>query len=292
LEHIPIISFNVSGMEKNPGFKLTGRLLRKVIMAGFYGDALMRVLHRVAPYEREPGSVRRLADVWAEKGRQVIAKGKPLDFERAMYSMIRDFDRLPLTTEERKPRVGLVGEILLKYHPDANNRAAEVVELEGGEAVVPDLMDFVLYSFYDSVFNYRHLSGTWKACATGLVSIAFLEFCRWGMRMALKMSRRFDAPLRFRELRKKAKGLVSLGHQTGEGWLLAAEMVELLESGVPNILCMQPFGCLPNHITGKGLLKELKHRFPEANNAAVDYDPGASEANQINRIKLMMSVAR
>ncbi|MDR2605009.1 MAG: 2-hydroxyacyl-CoA dehydratase [Desulfovibrio sp.] len=292
MEHIPVISFNMSGLESNPGFKMTGPMLRKVIMAGFYGDALMRMLHRVRPYEIESGSAERLADVWAEKGRKVIAEGSPLRFEAAMFTMVRAFDRLPLRTEERKPRVGLVGEILLKYHPDANNRAAEIVEQEGGEAVVPDLMDFVLYSFYDNVFNYRHLAGTWKAYAAGLFSIAFLEYCRMGMRLALGLSKRFHAPLRFSALRKKAKGLISLGHQTGEGWLLAAEMVELLESGVPNILCMQPFGCLPNHITGKGLMKELKHRFPEANIAAVDYDPGASEANQINRIKLMMSLAR
>ncbi|MDL2316465.1 2-hydroxyacyl-CoA dehydratase [Desulfovibrio sp. OttesenSCG-928-A18] len=292
LGFIPVISFNMSGLEKNPGFKLTGRLLRKVIMAGFFGDALMRVLHRVKPYEREPGSAMRLAEEWAEKGRGVVSSGNPLRFEYTVYSMVRAFDRFPLKTEERKPRVGLVGEILLKYHPDANNGAAEVVEQEGGEAVVPDLMDFVLYSFYDSIFNYRYLAGSWKAYATGLLSIAFLEYCRFGMRLALGLSKRFTAPLSFNSLRKKAKGLISLGHQTGEGWLLAAEMVELLESGVPNILCMQPFGCLPNHITGKGLLKELKHRFPEANIAAVDYDPGASEANQINRIKLMMSVAK
>ena len=292
LDHIPIISFNMIGLEQNPGFKLTGRLLRKTIMAGFYGDALMRMLHRVTPYEAVPGSARALADEWADKGREVIGKGNPLLFELAMFGMVRAFDKFPLRTETRKPRVGLVGEILLKYHPDANNRAAEVVEQEGGEAVVPDLMDFVLYSFYDSVFNYRHLAGPWKAYATGLVSIAFLEYCRTGMRLALGLSKRFHAPLRFSQLRKKAKGLISLGHQTGEGWLLAAEMVELLESGVPNILCMQPFGCLPNHITGKGLMKELKHRFPDANIAAVDYDPGASESNQINRIKLMMSVAK
>jgi predicted CoA-substrate-specific enzyme activase len=292
MDYIPIISFNMSGLESNPGFKMTGPMLRKVIMAGFYGDALMRMLHRVRPYELVPGSAEALADAWAETGRKVIAEGSPLRFEAAMFKMVRAFDRFPLYTEERKPRVGLVGEILLKYHPDANNRAAEIVEQEGGEAVVPDIMDFVLYSFYDNVFNYRHLAGTWKAYAAGLVSIAFLEYCRMGMRLALGLSKRFHAPLRFSALRKKAKGLISLGHQTGEGWLLAAEMVELLESGVPNILCMQPFGCLPNHITGKGLMKELKHRFPEANIAAVDYDPGASEANQINRIKLMMSLAR
>lgn len=292
LDHIPIISFNMMGLELNPGFKLTGRLLRKTIMAGFYGDALMRMLHRVTPYETVPGSAEKLASEWADKGRDAIGKGNPVLFELAIFGMVRAFDKLPLRTEERKPRVGLVGEILLKYHPDANNQAAKVVEQEGGEAVVPDLMDFVLYSFYDSVFNYRHLAGTWKAYATGLLSIAFLEFCRTGMRIALGLSKRFHAPLRFSRLRKKTKGLISLGHQTGEGWLLAAEMVELLESGVPNILCMQPFGCLPNHITGKGLMKELKHRFPEANIAAVDYDPGASESNQINRIKLMMSVAK
>jgi predicted nucleotide-binding protein (sugar kinase/HSP70/actin superfamily) len=292
LEHIPIFSFNASGQEHNPGFKPTGRLLRKVIMGGFYGDAIMRMLHRVRPYEAVPGSVQTLVDIWTKKGCRIIAEGNPLHFEWAMYSMVRAFDALPLITEERRPRVGLVGEILLKYHPDANNRAAEVVEQEGGEAVVPDLMDFVLYNLYDNVFNYRYLAGSWKSCITSLFSITFLECCRAGMRLALGLSKRFTAPLRFRELRKKTKGLISLGHQTGEGWLLAAEMVKLLESGVPNILCMQPFGCLPNHITGKGLMKELKHRFPEANIVAVDYDPGASESNQINRIKLMMSVAK
>ncbi|MDR2488271.1 MAG: 2-hydroxyacyl-CoA dehydratase [Desulfovibrio sp.] len=292
MEHIPILSFNMHGLEKNPGFRLTGRLLRRLLTAGFYGDALMRVLRRVNPYESAPGSAKALAAEWAEKGKAAILSGSPIRYERTMFAMVRAFDALPLLTEERKPRVGLVGEILLKYHPDANNRAAEIVEQEGGEAVVPDLMDFVLYSFYDSVFNYHHLAGTWKNYARGLLSIAFLECCRWGMRMALERSRRFTPPVRFRELRHKANSLISLGHQTGEGWLLAAEMLELLDSGVSNILCMQPFGCLPNHITGKGLLKELKHRFPEANIAAVDYDPGASEANQINRIKLMMSVAK
>jgi predicted CoA-substrate-specific enzyme activase len=292
LDHIPIISVNMHGLDHNPGFKLTGRLFRKVIMAGLYGDAIMRMLHRVRPYETVPGSAQQLADVWTEKGCRVISGGNPLRFEWTMFSMVRAFDALPLTTEERKPRVGLVGEILLKYHPDANNRAAEIVEQEGGEAVVPDLMDFVLYGFYDNVFNYRHLAGSWKSNIAGLLGIAFLEACRAGMRLALGLSKRFTAPLRFHELRRKATGLISLGHQTGEGWLLAAEMVKLLESGVPNILCMQPFGCLPNHITGKGLMKELKARFPEANIVAVDYDPGASEANQINRIKLMMSVAK
>lgn len=292
IDHIPIISFNMSGYAKNPGFTLSGRMLRRAIMAGYYGDALMRLLHRVQPYESVPGSAQKLADEWAGRCKKAIVSGNAIRFDMTMFAMIRAFDQLPLVTEERKPRVGLVGEILLKYHPDANNSAAKVVEQEGGEAVVPDLMDFVLYSFYDHVFNYRHLAGPWRAYASGLTSIAFLEMCRWAMRLGLRRSKRFTPPIRFSELRKKAKDLISLGHQTGEGWLLAAEMVELLESDVSNILCMQPFGCLPNHITGKGLLKELKKRFPEANIAAVDYDPGASEVNQINRIKLMMSMAK
>jgi predicted nucleotide-binding protein (sugar kinase/HSP70/actin superfamily) len=292
LEHIPIISFNMEAMDKNPGFRLSRPMLRRLIMAGYYGDMLMRVLHRTAPYEKEPGSAARLVDEWTERCKQNLVAANIPRFHLNMHAMVRDFDRLPLVAETRKPRVGLVGEILLKYHPDANNQAAQVVEREGGEAVVPDLMDFVLYSFYDSVYKYRYLSGSWRDYLSGLTGIAILEGCRWSMRRALGRSRRFTAPLRFSELRNKAKSLSSLGHQTGEGWLLAAEMVELLESGVSNILCMQPFGCLPNHITGKGLLKELKRRFPEANIAAVDYDPGASEVNQINRIKLMRSVAK
>ncbi len=292
LDHLPVISFNLGGLDKNPGFKMTGRMLRRVSMAGYYGDALMRMVHRVKPYEAEPGAADRLLAYWVERCKHNIANHGGMRFHLDMLAMVRDFDRLPLRTEKRKPLVGLVGEILLKYHPDANNRAAQVVEEEGGEAVVPDLMDFVLYSAYDDIYSYRYLSGSWRAGLAGVTTILFLEYGRWSLRWALGRSKRFSAPLRFRELRNKAKGLISLGHQTGEGWLLAAEMVELLESGVSNILCMQPFGCLPNHITGKGLLKELKRRFPQANIAAVDYDPGSSEVNQINRIKLMMSVAR
>ena len=291
--HVPILSFLVDqGNTRESGFVFSGKMLRRAIMAGYYGDTLMRLLHRVRPYEAEPGSAERMADHWAEIGKERIASGNILRFDWAILSMIRAFDKLPLRTEERKPRVGLVGEILLKYHPDANNEAAKVVEAEGGEAVVPDLMDFVLYCMYDDIFNYKYLSGKWKDYILGRISIATLEFSRYAMSFGLSMSKRFSPPVRFKELRKKAQGLISLGHQTGEGWLLAAEMVKLLESGVSNILCMQPFGCLPNHITGKGLLKELKQRFPSANIIAVDYDPGASEVNQINRIKLMMSVAK
>lgn len=292
LERIPIVSFSTNIQPGSPGFRLTGKMLRRAIMAGHYGDALMRMVHRVRPYEMESGATDALAAHWGEIAKKNIVSGNIPRFEFNMLSMIREFDQLPLLTEERKPRVGMVGEILLKYHPDANNKAAQIVEQEGGEAVITDIMDFVLYGFYDHIFNYKHLSGPQKAYRASLAGIAFLEFTRLSMRIGFGCSKRFSPPIRFYKLRKKTKNLISLGHQSGEGWLLAAEMVEMLESGVNNILCMQPFGCLPNHITGKGLLKALKRRYPSANIITLDYDAGASEVNQINRIKLMMSVAK
>ena len=292
LERIPIVTVSTSLYgQDGAGVRLAPRMLLRAVMAGHYGDALMRMLNRVKPYELKPGSADRLARKWIDKGRRNVVDGSVIRFDLNMLAMIREFDRLPLRTEERKPRVGLVGEILLKYHPDANNRAVELIEAEGGEAVATDLMDFMLYVFYDHVFNYKHLAGTWRAAAGAVLGIVFLELTRWALRLGFKVSKRFTPPIHFHHLKMKTKNLISLGHQTGEGWLLAAEMVEFLESGVNNILCMQPFGCLPNHITGKGLMKELKRRHPQANLIALDYDPGASEVNQINRIKLMMSQA-
>lgn len=292
LGHVPIIAFSTNIGEDAPGFRISGKMLRRGIMAGHYGDALMRALHRIRPYEAEPGSTEHLVEKWIEKAKRNIAGGNILRFEWNMLAMIREFDRLPLKTEERKPQVGLVGEILLKYHPDANNNAVLAVENEGGEAVSTDISDFILYGLYDHVFSYKKLAGSKKAYLSALTGISFLEFTKLSMRVGFGLSRRFTAPSRFSFLRKKVQNLISLGHQTGEGWLLTAEMVKMLESGVTNILCMQPFGCLPNHITGKGLVKELKRRYPNANIVAVDYDAGASEVNQLNRIKLMMSVAK
>ena len=291
LDHVPIITFNMGSLSDAQGIRFSGRLLKRVMMAIQLGDALMRMLCRVTPYEAEPGSAAQLAAKWAEKGKQCIASGSILRFDLNMLRMIRAFDRLPLKMEARRPRVGLVGEILLKYHPDANNNAVSVVEQEGGEAVVPDMMDFVLYSFYNHIFNYRHLCGSWRDYVRGMSNMFSLELIRWSARFGFRRSHRFSPPERFSEIRKKSENLVSHGHQTGEGWLLTAEMVKLIENGVSNILCMQPFGCLPNHITGKGLFKELKHRYPQANIVALDYDAGASEVNQINRIKLMMAAA-
>ncbi|MBQ4325495.1 MAG: 2-hydroxyacyl-CoA dehydratase, partial [Mailhella sp.] len=292
LDDIPVISFNLSDLNRNPGFKVSGAMLLRGILALFCGDALMRMLYRTRPYEEEKGSADALAARWASILNTDVHDGAVMNTYRHVRQAVREFDELPLCEGPRRPQVGLVGEILLKYHPDANNNAVKVVEAEGGEAVMPDFTDFILYGLYDEIYRWKHFSGSFrKAVFSGLLLRVMLVL-RLPLRWALSRSRRFEPPVAFRKLRQMVNGVVSLGQQTGEGWLLTAEMMELLHGRIRNILCMQPFGCLPNHITGKGVIKELKRRFPEANIAAVDYDPGASEVNQINRIKLMMAVAR
>ena len=292
LSHIPVISFNMKGLEQNPGFKINWDLLKRGFICLFYGDVLMRVTNRTRPYEKTEGSADELAAEWAEAVKPNVANGSFSECYGNIREIIRSFDRLPLRNISRKPRVGLVGEILLKFHPDANNQAVRVIESEDGEAVMPDLLDFFLYSSYDPIYGAIKMGESKKKAISSAAILSLLLFLRRPIVKALKKSGRYGTPLPFGDLRQQSKGIVSLGHQTGEGWLLTAEMVELLHQNVPNILCMQPFGCLPNHITGKGVLKELKRQYPDANISAVDYDPSASEVNQINRIKLMMSVAR
>lgn len=292
LADIPVLSFNLSGMCRNPGFKITGRMLLKSAQAILCGDCLMRLLYRTRPYESLLGSAEELAERWAVVLEGDILCGTLRSTYTHLWQAVKDFDALPLRDAPRRPRVGLVGEILLKYHPNANNNAVKIVESEGGEAVLPDFTDFILYGLYDEVYRWRHCSGSMKRAAVSGLLLRILLTLRLPLRYALSKSRRFRPPLAFSKLRSMVNGVVSLGQQTGEGWLLTAEMMELLQEHIPNILCMQPFGCLPNHITGKGVIKELKRRFPKANIAAVDYDAGTSEVNQINRIKLMMAVAR
>lgn len=289
-ENIPVISANIAGMEKNPGFKLNARLMKKAIMGLVYGDLLMRVLHRVRPYEKIPGSANMLYEKWVKKCKPQLLNGDQSLFKKNLQGIVRDFDNLEIA-EIRKPRVGIVGEILVKYHPTANNSIVKVLEDENAEAVVPDMMDFFLYCAYDLIYKYHYLSGTYKQYLGGKILIRLLEHCRKEMKHSLEQSKRFESPVSIYHLASKAKQILKLGHHTGEGWFLTAEMIELIESGAPNIICIQPFACLPNHITGKGMMKEVKRNYPEANIAAIDYDPGASEVNQLNRIKLMLSVA-
>lgn len=288
--NIPVISLNAGGLEQNSGFKITASLINKGLMGLVYGDILMRVLYKVRPYEKIKGSANKLYEHWVRKAKSNVINGNLKEFKTNIKELVKDFDTLEIN-QVKKPKVGLVGEILVKFHPTANNNVVDIIEDEGAEAVMPDLIDFFLYSAYDSDFKYKYLSGSKKGQIGGLLAIKGIEFYRKAMKEALEKSKRFEAPKTIQELAKKASEIVSLGNQTGEGWFLTAEMIELIESGVNNIICMQPFACLPNHVTGKGMIKALKEKYPESNITAVDYDPGASEVNQLNRIKLMMAVA-
>jgi len=288
--HVPVISINPSGIEKNPGFSYSFGLLHRAMLGLIYGDLLMNVLYRVRPYEKVKGSANALYEKWAERCRASIKNGSIRELKENIWAIVRDFDSLEIT-DEVKPKVGLVGEILVKYHPTANNNVVNVVEAEGGEAVVPGLIDFLSYSAYDLDYKYRYLDGSKTGQLVGLAVIKLLDLYRVTFRKALAESKRFHAPEKIKDIAAGARKVMDLGHHTGEGWFLTGEMIELIESGVKNIICMQPFACLPNHVTGKGMLKELKRVYPGANIVAIDYDPGASEVNQLNRIKLMMSTA-
>lgn len=288
--NVPVISLNYVGLESNPGFTVSYSIIRKALQALIFGDLLMRVLYRVRPYEKITGSANLLYDKWVEKCKKVIREGNFKLAKKYVYEIVEEFDNLEIL-DIKKPRVGVVGEILVKYHPTANNDIVGVLESEGAEAVVPDLMDFFLYCAYDETFKYKYLSGTLKSKIISDAVIWYIEHLRKDMKKALNNSKRFEAPSTIRELAEGAEPILSIGNQTGEGWFLTAEMVELIKSGVKNIVCTQPFACLPNHVTGKGVIKELRRRYKRANIVAVDYDPGASEVNQINRIKLMLAVA-
>jgi len=289
--NIPIISLNVAGLEKSPGFKLTLPLVKKAIMGMIYGDLLMRVLYRTRPYEENKGEAEKIFNKWMEKCKSDLYSASRRVFRENLFNIVSDFEGISIT-DEIKPRVGLVGEILVKYHPTANNNMVRFIENSGAEMVVPDLTDFFLYCAFGREMDWRYLSGSNIQRMLGNLFISIVEGYRNDMRDALRNSKRFGLPKTIRELSESVSHILSLCNHTGEGWLLTAEMVDLIESGANNIICMQPFACLPNHITGRGMIKKLKDLYPHANIVAVDYDPGASEVNQINRIRLMLEKAK
>lgn len=291
-ENVPVISLNASGLEENPGFHYSFRLLKKSIMSVVFGDLLMRCLYRVRPYEVKPGSANALYEKWDARLREFL-KGKCVmsEYVDHINAIVDDFDELPISGE-RKPRVGVVGEILVKFHPEANNNLVKRIEEEGGEAVVPDLLDFFLYCSHGARYDRSNYGLGLKAALGNQTATVLMEWMRKSMRKRLLRNNKFGAPVHIAKLADLASQMVSLGNQAGEGWLLTGEMMELIEHGVPNVVCVQPFACLPNHITGRGMMKALKERYPYSNICAIDYDPGVSEVNQINRLKLMMSVAR
>ena len=287
---VPIISLNALGLEKQPGFRLTPPLINRCIMSIIYGDLLMRLVNHTRPYECFPGSVQLLYEKWMTCAKSSLVGGSRREFQSNIRKIIEDFDCLEIVNIP-KPRVGIVGEILLKYHPTANNDIVSMIEQGGAEAVVPDLMDYFLYSTFNARFRFRYLAGSQLSRSLSEIARFYIEYYRKVMHRELAKSRRFLPPTQIDELADMASMVVSLGNQTGEGWLVTAEMMEFLEQGTKNILCVQPMACLPNHITGKGMIKPLKELFPQANIMAIDYDPGISSVNQLNRIKLMLSVA-
>lgn len=290
---IPVISVNANQMETNEGFHITVPLLIKAMQAVVYGDVFMRVLYATRPYEKVSGAANELHKIWEKRCIKALSKrnANMMEFQRNIRGIIRDFDQLE-RIDVKKPRVGIVGEILVKFSPLANNHIVELLESEGAEAVMPDLLDFLMYCFYNSNFKAENLGGSPSTARLCNIGISLLEFMRKTARKELIQSRHFIPPSPISHLASMASDFVSIGNQTGEGWFLTGEMLELIETGTPNIVCTQPFGCLPNHIVGKGVIKELRKTHPNANIIAVDYDPGASEVNQLNRIKLMLATAQ
>ncbi len=291
--HIPVISLNLSGMESNPGFNLKSYpLIKKALFSLIFGDIFMRTLYRVRPYEKEPGSANALHEKWRKVCQDFVGSKHPTiyRFRKLCREIIEDFDRLPIT-DEKKPTVGIVGEILVKFLPAANNYLVELLEAEGAQAVVPDLTDFLMYCFKNAEFKATHLGMKKSTAVFCRLGINAMEWFRGAAKKAFEKSQRFTPPVHIDRLAEMASSIVSLGNQTGEGWFLTGEMMELIHSGTNNIVCTQPFACLPNHVVGKGVIKALRHQYPMSNIVAIDYDPGASEVNQLNRLKLMLSTA-
>jgi len=294
MEQIPVISLNLAGIESNPGFHLNADLLLRAAVGAEFGDIFMRCVYRMRPYEATPGSVDALHKKWLAKVQKFVsAKHISIPkFRRMCTEIIRDFDAVPVL-DIKKPRVGVVGEILVKFSPAGNNHLVELLESEGAEAVVPDLIDFMLYCFYNQIYKAEHLGTSKKTSKISALGIWAIEHILRGSAVkAFEESKHFDPPTSIYKIVSYADPIVSIGNQTGEGWFLTGEMVELIKEGVPNIVCTQPFGCLPNHVVGKGVIKALRKAYPSSNIVAIDYDPGASEVNQLNRIKLMLSTAQ
>ncbi len=289
--HIPVVSISAQGLEKNSGLKINMKGLKACMHAVMYGDLFMRVVYRTRPYEKVPGSVNKLHKKWEKICIRDIQRGSH-NFSKIVRDIVREFDEIELDESVVKPRVGIVGEILVKFLPSANNHLVDLLEAEGAEAVMPDLLDFLFYSAYNSNYKYEYLGKTKKSAKISNFLIKILEQMRAPMSKALKKSKRFEPPTPISTIASYARPIVSIGNETGEGWFLTGEMIELIKEGAPNIVCAQPFACLPNHIIGKGVIKKLRNVYPEANITPIDFDPGASEVNQVNRIKLMLAAAR
>ena len=290
LGYIPVIGLSAQQIEKNSGFKPTFGLADRALKALCLGDLLMRVLYRTRPYEQEKGAANALYRRYADRIKTELKHMTGRSYRNIVRDIVHDFDTLPLIQME-KPRIGVVGEILVKFHPTANNDIVGTIEREGAECVMPDLMDFFFYSLFDGIYYETSLESNAFNRFKYRAAIRYIERYRSEMKKQLSKSRRFIAPESIYNLAKGVHDVLDLGNAAGEGWFLTAEMVELIRSGVVSIACLQPFACLPNHVTGKGMIKELRRRYPDAQISAIDFDPGASEVNQLNRLKLLLANA-
>lgn len=290
---VPVISFNIVGMEKNPGFKITIPLMEKLLKSVIYGDLLQKLLLKNRAYEVNKGESQKLYDKWMENCKSLVRKSNSKQFKKSIYDMVNDFEKIELDKTITKPKVGVVGEILIKYHPFGNNFVIDVLEKEGAEVVMPDFMGFVKFMATHKI-TFNTLLNTDKAKAKIFkLALKLIDIFEKDLKIALaSSSKNYLPPCNIWHLEEKVKDVLSIGNQTGEGWFLTAEMIEYIENGIPNIVCVQPFACLPNHVVGKGVIKTIRSKFPNANISPVDYDPGASEANQTNRLKLLMTVAK
>ena len=290
LEQISIISLNVSGLEKEQAFKITASMANKVIQACAYGDLLMKLLLGTRPYESKKGSVQELYDKWSKRCYKAVAKGNLNEYKKNINQIVKDFTDIKLK-KKTLAKVGIVGEILIKYHFFGNDNLIEKLEAEGSEVFLPDLMGFVKYCAYNNVIKEKILKKGKKTSVFSSIVLKLIDFYEKPVKDALKDTK-YRSTTNIYELANNVDGILSTGNQTGEGWFLTAEMVELIKDGVENIVCVQPFACLPNHIVGKSVIKKLRSVYPTANIVAIDYDPGASHTNQVNRIKLMLTVAK
>ena len=291
--NIPVISFNVVGMEKVPGFKLTIPLLERLLRGVLYGDLLQKMLTKNRAYEKNKGETQALFDKWMEKCKEILKSGNSKEFKQSIYDIVNDFEKIELDTSIEKPKVGIVGEVLIKYHPFGNNFVADLLEKEGAEVVLPDFMGFIKFMATHKVTFNSLLRTNPIVAKISKAAISLIDILEKDSKEALEKSKKdYLPPCNIWHLENTVKDILSIGNQTGEGWFLTAEMIEYIEHGIPNIICVQPFACLPNHVVGKGVIKTIREKYPNANISPVDYDPGASESNQTNRIKLLMTVAK
>ena len=290
---VPVISFNIVGMEKNPGFKITIPLIEKLLKSVIYGDLLQKLLLKNRVYEINKGETQELYEKWMEKSKRLVQNSNSKQFKQSIYDMVNDFEKIELDTSVQKPKVGVVGEILIKYHPFGNNFVIDVLENEGAEVIMPDFMGFIKFMATHKITFNSLLNIDKTKAKLFKVALKLIDIFEKDLKIALSnSSKNYLLPCDIWHLEEKVKDILSIGNQTGEGWFLTAEMIEYIENGIPNIVCVQPFACLPNHVVGKGVIKTIRSKFPDANISPVDYDPGASEANQTNRLKLLITVAK